>query len=109
MTVLEDYEAETVDFGLLEAGVTLDPADPGDAEKLEAALSDDTEIKFLRIKNSWGTGGTGFDDGFEGYHDLAMDYLTGPIPYCPGDENPTNETCSGESTPLRAVMLPPGY
>lgn len=111
MTVLEDYEAETVDFGLLEAGVTLDPNDPADAAKLEAALADSTRITKLRIKNSWGADRPDreFAPGFPGYHDLWMDYLDGPIPFCPDADNPTNETCTGESVPLRAVMLPPGY
>lgn len=111
MTVLEDYQAETVEFGTLEAGVTLDPNDPEDARKLEAALLDSTTISFFRTKNSWGTTSpeSEFAEGFPGYHDLWMDYLNGPIPFCPDAENPTNETCRGESTPLRTVMLPPGY
>lgn len=111
MTVLEDYQAETVEFGLLEAGVTLDPNAPADARKLEAALLDSTEIKFFRTKNSWGTQKTenNYAKGFPGYYDLWMDYLNGPIPFCPDAEDPTNETCDGESIPLRTVMLPPGY
>jgi hypothetical protein len=111
MTVLEDYAAETEQFGLLEAGVTLDPEDPQDAEKLEAALEGTTKIKFLRIKNSWGANRPDreFAPGFPGYHDLYMDYLTGPIPFCPDQEDATNDNCNGESTPLRNVMLPPGY
>lgn len=111
MTVLEDYEAETDEFGLLEAGVTLDPNDPADAAKLEAALLDSTKITKLRIKNSWGANRPDreFAPGFPGYHDLWMDYMNGPIPFCPGEDNPTNETCTGESVPLRNVMLPPGY
>jgi hypothetical protein len=111
MTVLEDYSVETQQFGFLEAGVTLDPEDPQDAEKLEAALLDSSQLKVLRIKNSWGANRPDreFAPGFPGYHDLHLDYLNGPIPFCPGAESPTNETCDGESTPLRAVMLPPGY
>ncbi len=111
MTVLEDYAAETEEFGLLEAGITLDSEDPQDAKKLEAALLDSTEIKLLRIKNSWGAErpDRGFAPGFPGYHDLYMDYLEGPIPFCPGQEDATNDNCNGESTPLRSVMLPPGY
>lgn len=107
MTVLEDYEAETVEFGLLEAGVTLDPEDPDDAQKLEAALLDSTEIKSLRIKNSWGSAQVPAP-GFEGYNDLGMAYLNGPIDYCPNSEDKEND-CNGESNPLRKVMLPPGY
>lgn len=111
MTVLKDYQAETEQFGVLEAGVTLNPEDPQDAEKLEAALLEGTKIKFLRIKNSWGANRPDreFAPGFPGYHDLYLDYLDGPIPFCPGQEDATNENCNGESTPLRTVMLPPGY
>lgn len=111
MTVLEDYQAETVEFGVLKAGVTLDPDDPEDAKKLEALLLDSTQITFLRTKNSWGTTGSAneYSQDFPGYHDLWMDYLNGPIPFCPDATSPTNETCSGESTPLRTVLLPPGY
>lgn len=112
MTVLEDYEAETEEFGLLKAGETLDPANEEDARKLEAALDPSTEIKFLRIKNSWGA----FRDdrasapGFPGYHDLYMEYLNGPIQWCPEVEGTKDaENCTGESTPLRTVLLPPGY
>ena len=54
MTVLHDYEAETEEYGVLAAGVTLDPNDPADAAKLEAALLPTTKIKLLRTKNSWG-------------------------------------------------------
>lgn len=111
MTVLEDYEAVTQEFGVLEAGVTLDPTDPADAAKLEAALLDSTEITKLRVKNSWGAARPDreFAPGFPGYHDLWMDYLNGPIAFCPGEENPTADNCFGESIPLRTVMLPPGY
>lgn len=111
MTVLEDYEAETLEFGTLAAGVTLDPTDPGDAAKLEAALLDSTKIKLLRTKNSWGANRPDreFAPGFPGYHDLWMDYLDGPIQWCPGEDDKTEENCTGESVPLRAVLLPPGY
>jgi hypothetical protein len=111
MTVLEDYAAETAEFGLLEAGVTLDPDDPAGAARLEAALRADSQITLLRTKNSWGASRPDreFAPGFPGYHDLWMDYLNGPIPFCPDATDPTNETCAGESVPLRTVLLPPGY
>lgn len=113
MTVFEDYAVETEEFGLLEAGVTLDPADPEDAAKLDAALDLTSEVKFFRIKNSWGA----FRDdrssapGFPGYHDLYMDYMNGPMSgWCPSVEGAKNaENCRGTSTPLRDVYLPPGY
>ena len=111
MTVLEDYEATTQEFGLLKAGETLDPNNAEDAAKLDALLLPSTEIKFMRIKNSWGSlrPDRGFAPGFPGYHDLYVDYLNGPIKFCPSVDDKTNENCTGTSTPLDKVMLPPGY
>jgi len=111
MTVLEDYKAKTQEFGILEAGVTLDPSNPDDAAKLEAALQDDTEILLLRTKNSWGGArpDRAFAKDFPGYHDLWMDYLNGPMKWCPNESHPTNENCRGESRPLRSYLLPPGF
>jgi hypothetical protein len=112
MTVFEDYEAETEEFGLLKAGETLDPENADDQAKLEAALLPSTKIKFMRIKNSWG----GFRDdrasapGFPGYHDLYLDYLNGPLKWCPSVEGAkTSSNCTGSTVPLNDVMLPPGY
>jgi hypothetical protein len=111
MTVFEDYQAETEEYGLIEAGVTLDPNSPEDQKKLDALLLPSTQIQFLRIKNSWG----GFRDdrasapGFPGYHDLYMDYLNGPITWCPSVDVKTKTNCTGKSNPLRSVALPPGY
>lgn len=111
MTVLEDYEAETKDFGLLKAGVTLDPSKPEDKQKLDAALNPSSTVKFFRIKNSWGAvrDDRASAPGFPGYHDLYMDYLNGPIAWCPDATSPTNESCTGESVPFDSVVLPPGY
>jgi hypothetical protein len=112
MTVLEDYAAETQQFGLLAAGVTLDPGEPADAARLEAALLDSTKVTLLRVKNSWGAARPDreFAPGFPGYHDLWMDYLNGPIRYCPDvKDTKDDDNCRGETVPLREVMLPPGY
>ena len=112
MTVLEDYQAKTKDFGVLAAGVTLDPSKPEDQKKLDAALLPTTEIQFFRIKNSWGA----FRDdrasapGFPGFHDLYLDYLNGPITWCPDVEGAKDKTnCTGEANPWENVILPPGY
>lgn len=109
MTVLEDYEIETVEFGLLKAGVTLDPAIPADAEKLAAALDPSSTLKFLRIKNSWGAlrDDRASAPGFPGYHDLHNSYLRGPIAWCSGDQ--TGAACRGQETPFSNVVLPPGF
>lgn len=111
MTVLEDYQAVTEEFGLLKAGETLDPEDPEDAQKLDALLDPSTVLQFLRIKNSWGSlrPDREFAPGFPGYHDLYFDYLDGPIRWCPSTENKTNENCTGSSVPFRDVMVPPGF
>ncbi|WP_394840840.1 hypothetical protein LZC95_27665 [Pendulispora brunnea] len=107
MVVLEDYQATTESFGLLRAGTTLDPNQPADKSKLDAALLPSTQIQFLRVKNSWGTfrEDRGTVPGFPGYHDLYMDYLNGPIAWCPG----SSWFCGGMTIPLRTVGLPPGY
>jgi hypothetical protein len=110
-TVLEDYQAITVDYGLLAAGETLDPNDPTDRDKLEALLEPSTEVVFFRIKNSWGAlrDDRSSAPGFPGYHDLYLDYLDGPIPWCPKAASKSAETCTGTTVPLISVMLPPGY
>ncbi|MFO0589381.1 MAG: hypothetical protein U0441_17720 [Polyangiaceae bacterium] len=112
MTVLEDYEATLKDGTLLTAGVTLDPTKPEDKAKLDAALLPTTTVKFFRIKNSWGA----FRDdrssapGMPGYHDLYMDYMNGPIAWCPDAAEPkTAASCTGKATPFESVVLPPGY
>lgn len=111
MVVLEDYEAVT-SIGVLSAGVTLDPNNPVDRAKLAAALRTDTEIKFLRVKNSWGTlrPDRASAPGFPGYHDLYMDYLNGPIAWCPDDDRTAPDfACTDQSVPLRHLVLPPGF
>lgn len=112
MTVLEDYQAETLEYGLLAAGTTLDPSNEGDAAKLEAALLPSTKISFFRIKNSWGA----FRDdrssapGMPGYHDLYVDYLNGPFAWCPSVEGAkTAENCRSTTAGFENVVMPPGY
>lgn len=111
MTVLEDYEVDTVEHGRLLAGVTLDPNDADDAAKLDAALRTDSTVRFFRIKNSWGAlrPDREFAPGFPGYHDLYLDYLEGPIKWCPDQDDKTNESCNGTTVPFDSVVLPPGY
>lgn len=118
MVVLEDYQVWTPEHGLLEAGVTLDPNDPSDAAKLEAALSPWAQVDFLRIKNSWGAlrDDRAFAPGMPGYHDLWLNYLDGPITWCDDDSDPGTKEggegkdgCTGTSHPMRELYLPPGY
>jgi hypothetical protein len=112
MTVLEDYQVDTKDFGTLAAGVTLDPNNPTDKAKLDAALLTTSTVKFFRVKNSWGA----FRDdrssapGMPGYHDLYMDYMNGPIAWCPDVEGTkSSSNCTGTTAPFGSVHLPPGY
>jgi hypothetical protein len=112
MTVLEDYEVTTKEFGVLEAGVTLDPANASDAKKLAAALLPSSTVSFWRIKNSWGAlhDERSSAPGFPGYHDLYQTYLDGPITWCPDVEGAKTATnCKATVVPLEGVVLPPGY
>lgn len=112
MTVLHDYQVVTEEFGLLQAGVTLDPENADDAAKLAAALLPSSEVQFFRIKNSWGKlrSDRGSAPGMPGYHDLYVDYMNGPIRWCPSVEGTkTEENCRGTTVPFREVLMPPGY
>jgi len=108
MTVFEDYAAKLADGTTLEAGVTLEPNDP----RLEKALDARTEILFFRVKNSWGAArpDRAFAPGMPGYHDLQMGYLNGPVKKCAEKNGQTDTTsCTSEQTPLKYVILPPGF
>jgi hypothetical protein len=113
MTVLEDYQATLPDGTLLRAGETLDPQNPEHARLLASALDPQTEIQFLRVKNSWGAArpDRAFAPGMPGYHDLYSDYLNGPVKRCvtrpDGETDTTN--CPYDHTPLQNVVVPPGY
>lgn len=112
MTVIEDYEVLTEEFGELKAGVTLDPSSPDDKAKLDAALLPSSTIKFWRIKNSWGAlrDDRSSAPGFPGFHDLYQTYLDGPIQWCPSVEGTKSaDNCRGTTEPLGNVILPPGY
>jgi hypothetical protein len=109
MTVLHDYQATNVPgFGTLDAGALATPAE------LQAALSPEAQIVFLRVKNSWG--GIRPDRwshaAIPGYHDLDMAYMNAQITECDETEpgvNPTPAMCHGKVTPFQDVTLPAGY
>ena len=106
MTVLHDYEATNVPgFGTLKAGEAATPA------QLTAALSDETQISFLRIKNSWGSfrPDRWSDAVIPGYHDLMVTYLNGPVKKCSEKDGVTDTTNCFDHTPLWDVTLPAGY
>ena len=114
MTALEDYEVVTNEFGVLSAGITLDPAQALDATKLSAALLPSSELIKLRIKNSWGAARPDrmFVEGMPGYHDLYLDYLRQPILWCEDEDitgTPAERGCNHVLVPLNEMILPPGF
>ncbi len=108
MVLMHDYEAVNVPgFGTLSAGV-----DETRPEALEAALDPSAEIKFIRIKNSWGTyrPDRWADAPLPGYHDLHMTYLDGPVQQCATKADGSTDTSRCSSTqPFWDVVLPAGY
>lgn len=106
VTVLEDYQIKDVPgFGLLAAGV-----DESRPEALNAALSPNAKIEFLRTKNSWGEL-NGPSSDFRGYLDLYMPYLDGPVTQCtdPPAGTTGERTCVHDHVPLWRAALPPGF
>jgi len=103
MTVLEDYQVSNVPgFGTLEAGVTVT-----DLKALDAALSPEATLDFLRIKNSWGTGFTPPEGtALNGYHDLYAAYLNGMIPVCDAKDASGKCTSPRSQRGLTAMVLP---
>lgn len=106
MVVMEDYEIDNVPgFGTLKAGVK-----ETRPEALKAALDPAATIKFLRIKNSWGSYRVDRQFVLPGYHDLYMAYLNGPVKQCraKADGSPDTSSC-WDDTPLNDLVLPAGY
>jgi hypothetical protein len=103
MVIFEDYEVDNVPgFGTLPAGqLETRP------EALQAALADEAQIHFFRIKNSWGNYRSPV---LGGYHDLYMEYMNGPIKICETDanEHPILDQCH-DGVPFEDVVLPAGY
>lgn len=105
VTVLDDYQATNVPgFGPLYAG-----EDETRPEALAAALEDEVEIEFFRVKNSWGASRLDRKFVVPGYHDLYSAYLRGPIARCPEKDGKVDTTQCSPMTPFWSVVLPPGY
>lgn len=104
MVVINDYQAILGNGSKLLAGAD------ATADKLEAALANDTKIEFFRVKNSWGADRPDrwSQAAVLGYHDLNWDYLVGPIPDCPEDATSASECSTGRQA-WWDVVLPKGY
>jgi hypothetical protein len=97
LTVTEDYTVDNVPgFGTLGLGQL-------SAEQRNAALQG--TLRFLRIKNSWGTDRPD-RASHNGYYDLYADYMNGPIAWKTSEE-PNAPT--RRQTPLDQAIIPPGY
>ena len=106
MVVMHDYEIDNVPgFGTLKAGV--DETRPA---ALAAALDTQATIKFIRIKNSWGSFRPDRQFAVPGYHDLHMAYLNGLVARCEenADGSPNTDDCF-DDTPFGGIVLPAGY
>lgn len=105
MVAMSDYEIENVPgFGTLKAGV-----DETRPEALEAALSPEANIVFIRVKNSWGPTGAGSEFTVSGHYDLYMKYLDGPMKNCLQPDGSTNRDNCRDEVPFGALALPAGY
>ncbi len=113
MTVLEDYEVENVPgYGTLKAGAL-----ETRPEALAAALDPSATLKFLRVKNSWGSFRPDRPFIIPGYHDLYLGYLNGPVNRCtrraaePVDVDEESRECirTAPIAPQSAFVLPPGF
>jgi hypothetical protein len=107
MVVAHDYEIDNVPgFGTLKAGTA-----ETRPEALTAALDNKAVVKFIRIKNSWGTyrPDRWNEASIPGYHDLYMTYLDGPVKQCEEKDGVTDPNDCRDATPLWDSVFPPGY
>lgn len=105
MVAVSDYQAENVPgFGTLLAGKLEERP-----EALAAALSDEVQIPFIRVKNSWGPTGAADELAVSGHYDLYMKYLDGPISICLDEKGETNRDRCRPEVPFTSLVLPAGY
>jgi hypothetical protein len=105
MTIITDYQIKLPDGRVLKAGESnYSQAD------LDAALKNESKVEFFRVKNSWGSLRPDRWQVGDGYHDLMIDYLNGPIKKCAevnGTSDPNN--CPSMQNPWWDAVLPAGY
>ncbi|MBK6697389.1 MAG: hypothetical protein IPG50_35140 [Myxococcales bacterium] len=99
-TLMVDYEADGVPgFGALKAGAAASP------EAREAALHDDTKIRFFRAVDSYGVLHEGRRRDTS---DLYVDYLLGEFVTCPKGVMPPSRHCE-KHRGFVEVTLPNGF
>jgi hypothetical protein len=105
MTVISDYQVALKDGRTLKAGES-----NYTAADLTSALSTDSKVEFFRVKNSWGSVRPDRWQTGNGYHDLTMGYLNGPIKKCV-EVNHTSDpnNCPTTQNPWWDLVLPAGY
>jgi hypothetical protein len=103
MTLLADYQIKLKDGRVLEAGKSYSEAD------MSAALDPSAALELLRVKNSWGGIRSDRWDVGNGYHNLMIDYLNGPIKKCEQVNGVSDLNQCSDATPLRDVVFPAGY
>jgi hypothetical protein len=103
MTVLSDYQVKLADGRVLEVGKTYAASD------MKAALNPGAKVEMFRVKNSWGGLRPDRWSVGNGYHDLLIDYLNGPVKKCVQVNDTSDPNQCNDSQPLRQVELPAGY
>ena len=108
--ILTDYEVTNVpNFGTLAAGTV------ATAAQKQAALDDNAQITFFRVKNSWGSNAqdNGLFANAAGYDDVDTAYLEQPLDLCDDSQGPDAGTTSGNCWAMAPqmwdVILPPGF
>lgn len=96
MTVLHDYQVRFADGSVLAAGTPVSQAER------DRALTG--TVEFLRVKNSWGVSRSDRASQ-QGYYDLHLDYLHGPIAWI----NEARPESPSQQSPLNEMILPPGF
>lgn len=105
MVAVSDYEVENVPgFGTLPAGKLEERP-----EALEAALSPEATLSFIRVKNSWGATSTASELQVSGHYDLHLAYLDGPVSFCLQPDGSTDRTKCQDTVPFTSLVLPAGY
>jgi hypothetical protein len=104
MTIISDYQVKLQDGTVLKAGES-----SYSKAQLEKALEPAASVEFFRVKNSWGSIRPDRWETGNGYHDLMIDYLNGPIKKCVEVNHTSDPNQCSPQTPWWDLVLPAGY